>query len=160
VLTILNQVAGVEQSYADPSGIFLRLRLRPGANADRVAGEVRRVLEQQVEDRIAVPLGGESAPAALGQEWQDEGAVTERAAAEARAEAEQAAAAQASERNWLLALLALLALAAVVVGLLVWWRRRARTGPEQADQPNPPPHATAVRPREAARKLGPAASRR
>lgn len=118
MLTRLDLVVGVDRSYADPSGSFIRLSLKAGADPERVVSEARHALEQVAEDRTAVPLRGEEATRALGQEWHDEGRVAERAAAEALVTE-----VYPPEGRGLLALL--LALAVVVLGLLVWWRCRA-----------------------------------
>jgi hypothetical protein len=146
VLTLLDQVAGVERSYADPSGTHLRLTLCVGADPERVAQETRRILLQQVEDRTAVRLSRPAALQALRREWQDQFRVAGRAAGGAWTEGGRASSGQAGvgpstgaggapageggtdqepppERPWLLALI--LALMALILAYLVWRGRRA-----------------------------------
>jgi len=115
VLARLDQIDGVESSYANESGTLIRLALRPNANLTRVTGAVRRVLSEQVEDRVAMQLSGQVAAVALQrQEWRDKTKVAELAATEMGTSARRA--------PWLLAVL-LLGWVAVGLGLL-WWRYR------------------------------------
>jgi hypothetical protein len=116
VLTSLNQIYGVDHSYADSSGTFIRLTLRPGSDPEKVITEARRVVEEQVEDRTTVPLYGQGATQALRQQWKYEGQPAQPAADEARPTE-----VHASGHLGLAVLL--LALMAVVFGLLVCWRR-------------------------------------
>jgi hypothetical protein len=129
MLSHLSQAPGVQQSFVNVSGTVLRLDLQPGADPDKVAGEVRRILGQVAEDRTAERLCKEDETDALKHEWQD----GRRAAASEAAEVEPAAANQATAteaprptRHWLLALV--LASAVVVLGRLTW--RRFWTVPE------------------------------
>jgi hypothetical protein len=118
VLARLDQIDGVESSYANGSGTLIRLALRPNANLTRVAGAVRRVLNEQVEDRVPVQLsGGVAAVAIQREEWHDKRQVAELAATEMGTSARRA--------PWLLAVL-LLGWLAVGLGLL-WWRHRRKS---------------------------------
>jgi len=118
VLARLDQIDGVESSYANESGTLIRLALRPNANLTRVTGAVRRVLSEQVEDRVTMQLSGQVAAVALQrQEWRDKTKVAELAATEMGTSARRA--------PWLLAVL-LLGWVAVGLGLL-WWRYRRKS---------------------------------
>jgi hypothetical protein len=84
VLARLNQIGGVQGtsgSIGHEGGALVQVSVRPGADADRVAAEVRRVLADAVRDRSPVQLGGREAAAALRQkEWLDPGRLAEVAA--------------------------------------------------------------------------------
>jgi hypothetical protein len=123
VLARLEQIDGVECSFADESGTLIRLSLRPGADPGKVAGAVRRVLSEQAGDYVPVPLDGGAAAAALQrEEWRDKSQVAEFAATERGTSARRAP-----------AVLAALLLGCAAVGLgLLWWRHRSRlTGKEK-----------------------------
>jgi len=117
VLAQLDDIDGVEGSFVNDDGTVIRLSLRPGADREKVAGAARRVLSQEVGDRVPVRLGGTAgAPAPRGQRWWDRG----RLAADAAAEAPAAAAGPWA--GWLAALL----LACVAALAFLWWRHRGR----------------------------------
>jgi hypothetical protein len=119
VLARLDQIDGVESSYANESGTLIRLALRPNANLTRVTGAVRRVLSEQVENRVPVQLSRQVAAVALQrEEWRDKGQLAELAATEMSTTARRA--------PWLLAVL-LLGLVAVGLGFLGWRYRRKST---------------------------------
>jgi hypothetical protein len=117
VLTSLNQIYGVDHSYADSSGTLIRLTLLPGTDPEKVITEARRVVEEQVEDRTAAPLYGDTAKQALRGQWPYEGQVAQPTpAGETRATE-----VHPSGHLGLVALL--LALIVVVLAALAWWRR-------------------------------------
>ncbi len=118
MLARLDQIDGVESSYANGSGTLIRLSLRPGADLRKVTGAARRVLSEEVVGLVPVQLAGGAAARALRQEeWRDKSRVAELAALEM--------ATPAARAPTLLAVLLLLACAALGVGLL-WWRQRGR----------------------------------
>jgi hypothetical protein len=124
VLARLDQIDGVESSFANESGTLIRLSLRPGADPGKVAGAIRRVLSEQVRDRVPVPLGERAAAAALQrEEWRDKSQVTEFPATEMDTSVRRAPA--------VLAVL-LLGFAAVGLGLL-WWRHQRRLAGEEQE---------------------------
>jgi hypothetical protein len=118
VLARLDQIDGVESSYANGSATMIRLSLRPGADPGKVARAVQRVLSEQVEDRVSVQLGGGVAAVALRrEEWRDKSQVAEFAATETGTFPRRAP-----------GLLAMLLLGCAAVGLsLIWWHRRGRS---------------------------------
>ena len=118
----MGQIEGVEMSFANESGTLVRTSLRPGADPEKVAREVQRILSEEAESpdtpRTTVeagsPLslrGGTAATALREEQWRDSSQV-----------ARQAAERDGPKRRSFL-LLALL-LACVGLGLaLLWWRR-------------------------------------
>jgi hypothetical protein len=119
VLTSLNQITGVDRTYADSSGTFIRLTLKPGTDPEKVISEARRVVEEQVEDRTAAPLYGNEAKQAMRQHWQ----YTGEAPAPSAGGETQVTDAQTGGYVGLVALL--VALFLVLLGVLLWWRRDA-----------------------------------
>jgi hypothetical protein len=113
LLARLDQINGVESSFANGSGTLIRLSLRPGANPESIAREVRRVLTEQVEDRTPVQLGPKAIATALQQEeWRDKTQVAE------LARTERETSAYLGPAIWGAVLLSCTAL-----GLgFVWWR--------------------------------------
>jgi len=118
VLARLDQIDGVESSYANESGTLIRLALRPNANLTRITGAVRRVLSEQVEDRVPVQLSRQVTAVALQrEEWRDKSQLAKLAATEMGTAARRT--------PWLLVVL-LLGWAAVGLGFL-WWRCRRKS---------------------------------
>ncbi len=102
------------------SGTLIRLNIRPGADANRVAAAASRALSDQVEDRIGVVLDRTTATAALRQEeWWGERNVAHGAVAETSAGETAPAEVPASERCWLLALVS----GCGAVAFWLFWRR-------------------------------------
>lgn len=113
MLARLDQIDGVESSYANGSGTLIQLALRPGADPGKVAGAAQRVLSEQVEDRVTVQLRGRAAAAALQrEEWRDKSQVAELAATE-----------MATPGRGAPALLAVLLVGCTAVCLGLLWRR-------------------------------------
>jgi hypothetical protein len=140
VLARLGQIDGVENSYVNESGTLIRLSLRPGVDAERVATEVRRTLKEQVEDRTAVRLGGGEASAALRrEEWRDERRVAASVAAEMQAAEMRAAEGQSSEESPLRGVLLALLLGGIAVVLWLLWRRRRQATTERERNYKPSP---------------------
>ena len=134
MLARLEQINGVESSFGNGSANVVRLALRPGADPGKVAEAARRILSEQVSDRVPVQLGGAEAAAALQREqWRDKSWI-----AEVGAEVRRSAEWRSFVRRWSALLLALLLACAALLGLL-WWRRRAQ---RRADlqRPQPPLH--------------------
>jgi hypothetical protein len=126
VLARLDQIGGVDCSFANGSGTLIRLSLRPGADPAKVTGTVRRVLSEQLSDRVPVPLGGRVAAAALQREvWRDKSQFAESAATEMGTSVRRAPALPAA---------LLLVCAAVGLGLL-WWQHRRRLAAEDKEVP-------------------------
>ena len=73
MLSSLNQLTGVADSYTNESGTLIRLTLLPGTDPGRAATAASRILRAQTGDRIAVRLKGRAAATALRAEyWRDE----------------------------------------------------------------------------------------
>jgi hypothetical protein len=126
VLTRLNQIAGVEGSATNESGMLLRLSLRPDADPAKVAQEARRALSDHGDDRVPVQLNGKTAAAALQQEdWKAHNADAE---AESMTPETAKLVGGAGGASWLLAIL--LACAALAL-LLLWWRHHRRLADQQ-----------------------------
>jgi hypothetical protein len=116
----MDQINGVESSYLSESGTLIRVSLRPGADPETVTAAVRRVLTEQFEERVPVPLGKPAAAAAFQQqEWRDKSQVAKFAAKEMGR----------STRGVPPVVVALL-LGCTALGLgLLWWQyRRTKTG--------------------------------
>jgi hypothetical protein len=134
VLVQLQQIGGVQRTYSNPSGTYVRLDLHPGADPRKVAEQAQHIVRREVDDRTLVPTQGSSASEAQRHQWQDERQVSQAAAAETRADpaddspsdgalAESSQLSEAiSGHTWLVALL--VAVLAVVIGWLFWQRRR------------------------------------
>ena len=76
MLARLDQIDGVERSYANRSGTLIRLSVAPAADPERVAREVPEVLAD--EGRGASRLAGSELEQALeGEEWRHAGRVRE-----------------------------------------------------------------------------------
>jgi hypothetical protein len=130
VLARLNQVPGVQGSYTNGSGTLLLLDLGPGAEPGAVTAEARRVLSEEVADRVPVPLDGRRAAEAVrGEQWQDQAQAAESAATPTPPSV--AAQMRTAVRRGT-AVLAALLLGCVAFGLLVlgWRHRRRRSGEE------------------------------
>jgi hypothetical protein len=124
VLAYTDQIDGVGSSFANESGTMIRLTLRPGADPRKVAGAVRRVLREQTEDLVPVPLGDGAAAAALQrEEWRDKSQIAELAAMETGTDVHRTP-----------RMLVALFLGWVAVGLgLLWWRHRRRLAADAGD---------------------------
>jgi hypothetical protein len=130
----MSEIDGVETSFANEAGTLVRVSLRPGADREKVAREVNRILSEESGDRVPLPSGAETSPgtaeavpggqpasAALEREkWRDSAQV-----------ARQAEAATLTARRRLLVLALLVG--CVLVFALLWWRRRRRR-----DEPSRP----------------------
>jgi hypothetical protein len=130
VLARLNGIDGVESSSAsvgNPEGALVRVSVRPGADAAKVAAEVQRALSEGVKDRAPVPLTSQAAAAALQQkEWLDPKQLADLAATDLGTSAGRA--------PFLLVGL-LLGAMVVVLGLFGWRRLRRRQA--AASRPRP-----------------------
>jgi hypothetical protein len=83
VLTQLTENYGVQGGSINESGTLIRLDLRPGADAERVAAEASRALSAHVEDRTAVRLDWETAAAALrGELWREPSSIADSSVAQ------------------------------------------------------------------------------
>ena len=131
VLAYLDRIDGVTVSSVNGSGTRIRLALRPGADPKKVAGAVRRVLNEQTKDLVPVPLAGAASTAALRQEqWREKSQLAEVVASETTALAHRSP-----------MLLITLFLVWLAVGLvLLWWqsRRRRAGNPEPGSATNHP----------------------
>jgi hypothetical protein len=136
VLARLNQIEGVDTSFANGPGSLVGLTLRPGADPAKVVREAERALREEATERGtppprgagAAPLSARAAGAALRAErWNDRKEVA-RQAAEILAAEEQAP----SRLPWLL--LALLLLGAAV-GLRALRRRTRSPSPSCGGAP-------------------------
>jgi hypothetical protein len=128
VLALLDQIDGVERSFANESGTLIQLSLRPGADPQRAVAAASHVLRQQVEDRIALPLSPTEGAAALQrEEWRNENQPTTSSVAATMAPKVSPPGGQPGPRPVRRALLGLL-LGCLAVGLwLLWrWHRNAR----------------------------------
>ena len=118
MLARLNQIGDVESADASlgiEGGSLVRVSLRPGANAAKVAKQVQRVLREEVPERAVQPVAAQTATAALERnEWLDTGQLADIAAMET----------SPSERRTSI-LLALL-FAVICVGLYLLGRRYLR----------------------------------
>jgi hypothetical protein len=140
VLARLNQINGVEGSYANEPGSLVRVSLRPDADPGKVAGAVRQVLKTEGGERDPAPPGEEAAPLgeraaaeALRQEqWRDSSQVARQAA-------------EAARETSLNRLLALLLAGAVVLLAVLCWRSRGH-------RPDKPPRAYFLPALKAARR--------
>ena len=102
------------------SGNLIRLALRPGADARKIASVVQRVISAQFADRVPVQLGSRAAATMLRRElWRDRSQTAELAATEMRASGLGAPGLLA----W-----ALLACVVIGIGLVCWLSRRRRQG--------------------------------
>jgi hypothetical protein len=82
VLARLDEIDGVERSYANRAGTLLRLSIAASADPDRVSGEALRVLGDR---RNPTRLGDDERDQALGQEeWRGADRVGELSAIERR----------------------------------------------------------------------------
>jgi hypothetical protein len=121
VLAYVDRIDGVASSFVNESGTRIRLSLRRGADANKVASAVRRVLSEQTKDLVPVPLPRAVTAAALrGEQWQDKNQLAQVVAGETHA----------TPGRTPMLLIALL-LAWVTIGLgLFWWQRRRRPNKE------------------------------
>ena len=72
MLARLNELPGVQTSYVNDSGTLIRVALRPGADPVRVAAAAERVLSEQANDRVGVPLNDRTQATTLQNErWKD-----------------------------------------------------------------------------------------
>jgi hypothetical protein len=125
VLARLNEVSGVEGSFANQSGTLIRLSLRPGADPKRVAVEASRVLREQTGDRVGVRLEEGATAAALQREdWRDEGRVAESISAGTPTDPARAVEPRPPERHGLL----IVFFGCAAVGLWLLWRRICKGG--------------------------------
>ena len=123
MLTRLDQIDGVASSATNESGTLIRLTLRPGAEPGKVTRKVRRVLSEQVADRVPVPIRDGAAAAALRWEkWRDKSQVAASVGTKMHISADR--------RSGRLAAL-LLGCAAIALGFLGWRQRRTLTGKER-----------------------------
>jgi hypothetical protein len=121
VLTSLNQLPGVGDSYTNESGTLIRLTILPGTDPGRAAAAASRVLRAHTGDRIAVLLKGRAAAGALrAEDWRGERQLAAGLAAATPTDATHMP--EGSGRGGHGLLLVILASAAVVYWLL--WRRR------------------------------------
>jgi hypothetical protein len=111
VLARLDQVEGVERSFTDYTGTLIRLSLRSGADPQKVAAAVTRVLHGATAEGSVVRLTPEEATAAVqAEEWRDLSRVGELSTIEWRT----------LGRRALLAVVGILG----ALGLGIVWRRR------------------------------------
>ena len=83
MLARLDQIDGITGSFVNESGTLIRLSLRPGADAGKIANAVQRVFSTQVADRVPVQLGPRVAGTILRREiWQSQSQVAELAVTE------------------------------------------------------------------------------
>lgn len=117
----LNQIPGVQGSYANQPGDQVLVALLPGVNADLIAAEVDRILNDNLGQRIPERLRSKRAAAAAGggsflagEGWRDQNRVAQDAANEDRAALQRTS-----------SMVGVLLLGCVALGLgFVWWRRR------------------------------------
>ena len=117
MLARLDQIDGVESSFTNGPGTLIRLSLRPGADAKKVALAVRRVVSEQIQDRVAVQLDrGASAATLQPEEWRNKSQV-----------AEFTAAGPGTSVRLAPLLVTALVVAWAALGLLIlWWRQRMK----------------------------------
>jgi hypothetical protein len=127
VLARLDQINGIASSFVNESGTLIRLSLRPGADAGKIARVVQHVVSAHVADRVPVQLGSRVAATMLQREiWQDQSQTAELAATEMRGSVLGAP-----------GLLAGVLLACVLIGIgLVCWRYRTRSQSGRVDPEN------------------------
>ena len=144
MLARLDQIDGVQSSFLNESGDLMWLSLRPGANPRTIAGSVRRILSEEVEDRVPVWFSGRAVDAALQREqWQDKNQVADSPASAATVSVTSVP--RTSGAPWSL----LLGGAALLLGLLGWYRsRRAEKAKAVGRIGSLPRTATANRTRE------------
>ena len=153
MLTRLDQIDGVEGSFANEEGTEIELRLRPGADPGKVLGEAGSILSEEGEAGAPEEVGGAgggsagaaasgsaggSASAAAGgatgaapqpQQWGDKSHFAELAANERRTAQHQASG------RFGVQLLG----CAIVLFALLWWRHLRRRAARHSPQPRPCP---------------------